>query len=178
MSYVRCKECGKSYDPSVFGSYNSEYCCKACYEKARERKESFNCPVCGQLVTRGGYSAGDPNLKGMKKMLSSKKFCSLTCAENYWATHESLFTKRAAEKEAKRINSEAKKEEVKVKKESKKEIALENSKVTSEKSFKEVSKLCVVAGLFGAHRFFVGKFKSGICMLFFGSSGILMGEER
>lgn len=151
-----CPECGRSFD----GNGYHGYCCQGCYQKHAQRANAFNCPVCGKNVTAGGYWMGDPRLKGLKKSFSQKRFCSLTCAEQYWSTHESSYSEKQKKKEAKEEKKEAIKKE-------KKEKIKENAKITSDESLEKVTKACLFAGLLGAHRFLVGKFISGLCMPFF-----------
>lgn len=158
-----CPECGRTYN----GNGYMGYCCRGCYEKHKARVSAFNCPVCGKNVTAGGYSMGDPRLKGLKKTLSTERFCSLTCAEQYWSTHESSFYQKLKKKEAKNEQKESIEEEKREKREEKKKEIKENAKITSDESLEKVTKACLFAGLFGVHRFLVGKFISGFCMPFF-----------
>lgn len=110
-NYRTCKECGRQFEGNGF---LNEYCCEGCYDRAKQRereKNKFDCPVCGKLVTAGGYSMGDPRLSGMKKFMSSKSFCSETCGEQYWSTHVSSAKKKLDKKtEKENIKAQEKKE--------------------------------------------------------------------
>lgn len=81
-------------------------------------------------------------------------FCSTACEAQWKADH-------AARVEAKQ-QAKIAKQEAKVEK---KEAKLEKSKTTSDESLQRITKLCLVAGYVGVHRFAVGKIKSAILLV-------------
>lgn len=120
-----------------------------------------NCLNCGKPIFPGsGYK------KGLAKFDSSEAlFCCETCYDEY---QEKQAIKRNAKIQAKAAKKEAKvakKEAKATKKEADREAKFEKAKTTSDESLAKVTKLCLVAGYVGAHRFVVGKTKSAILMI-------------
>lgn len=95
------------------------------------------------------------------------EYCSRACYDAHQAALEKE-RQRAVQAKKERLEAKkAKREEKEAKKEKKAAAAadkLEKSKTTSQESLEKITRLCMIGGIVGLHRFAVGKIKSAILL--------------
>lgn len=125
---------------------------------------THKCGYCGRLYgDQQGYAS---NARECFKAAGSG-YCSLQCYLAGKKANEELAAQKNAEKLAKIEAKEAKRQAKERKQEKKAAEAadkLEKSKTTSQESLEKITRLCMIGGIVGLHRFAVGKAKSAILL--------------
>ena len=96
----------------------------------------------------------------MTDFIKGGSFCSRKCYLEYKAANEAEREAKLKEKQAKQEAKERKRE----KKAAEAADKLEKSKTTSQESLEKITRLCMIGGIVGLHRFAVGKIKSAILL--------------